>query len=163
MDGVGYLFLVTGGKVAVFKEKKDRRFLEVSEDKDNGGLLKLYNLNNGQLTWSLTSEWMKGMTEVSVGGKLCLAISSRYICLVKLDISIETRTFLAAFGELKGMTGVSVGGMLCTAISFWYNFCQVKIKYRNNNVYLKFFDIDLIRNIILTVTKNVSSFATWRT
>ena len=57
MDGLANLSLLTGGKVAV------------SEDKDNRGLLKLYNLNNGQLIWYLTSEGMKGMTEASVGGK----------------------------------------------------------------------------------------------
>ena len=66
MDGLTNLSLLTGGKVAVF------------EDKDNQGLLKVYNLNNGQLIWNLTSEGMKGMTEVSIGGKLCLAISLRY-------------------------------------------------------------------------------------
>ena len=67
MDGLANLSLLTGGKVAVY------------EDKDNRGLLKLYNLNNGELTWSLTTEGMKGMTEVFVGGNFCLAISLRWV------------------------------------------------------------------------------------
>ena len=76
VDGLANLSLLTGGKVAVY------------EDKGNRGLLNVYNLNNGQLIWNLRSEGMKGMTEVSVGGKLCLAISLRWvmICQVILDI-----------------------------------------------------------------------------
>ena len=86
MDGVGYLTLVTGGKVAVLNNKSNRGSIAesidiwTSEDNDNRGLLELYNLNNVQLIWHLTSEGMKGMTEVFVDGKHCLAISLRYIC-----------------------------------------------------------------------------------
>ena len=66
VDVLTNLSLITGGKVAVF------------EDKYNQGLLKVYDLNSGQLIWNLTRQGMKGMTEVSVIGKLCLAISFRY-------------------------------------------------------------------------------------
>ena len=66
VDGLGCLSLVTRGKVAVCCYRENRE------------LLKVYDLNNGQLIWNFTSEGMKGMTKVSVGGKLCLAISFRY-------------------------------------------------------------------------------------
>ena len=74
-DDVGYVSPVTGDKVAVTVDTKNLELLQV------------YSLNSGRMVCSGGDKGMKGMTEVSVGGKLCLAIS------------------------------------------FWYNFCQVKIKY----------------------------------
>ena len=65
-DDVGYLSPIDGDKVAV---SVDKQYLE---------LLQLYSLNNGQLICSVGNKGMKGMTEVSVGGKLCLAISFWY-------------------------------------------------------------------------------------
>ena len=62
--GVQSLSLMTGDKVAVCTESGGQCLLDV------------YNLNDGQLIWSQTQEGeFIGTTEVSLGGKSCLAIS----------------------------------------------------------------------------------------
>ena len=85
MDGVGNLTLVTGGKVAIFNDKVNR------------GLIEVYDSNTGQLIWNLISEEMKGMTEVSVGGKLCLAISFWYNFLLSKHKALKQECFLKFF------------------------------------------------------------------
>ena len=58
--------MITGGKVAA----------SVRGHLTNPSHLKVYNLNDGPLIWSLTGQkGFIGMTEVSLGGKQCLAIS----------------------------------------------------------------------------------------
>ena len=85
MDGLANLSVLTSGKVAV------------SEDQDNRGLLKLYNLNNGHLIWNLTSEGMKGMTEVFVDGKHCLAISLRWVMIFQAILDIFKQELLLKY------------------------------------------------------------------
>ena len=76
MAGVQSLCLMTGDQVAVCT--------------DSGGqcLLEVYNLNDGQLIWSLTQEGeFIGTTEVSLGGKPCLAISLWYVRILCKQLS----------------------------------------------------------------------------
>ena len=65
-DDVGYISPVAGDKVAVTVDTKNLELLQV------------YSLNSGRIICSVGDKEMKGMTEVSVGGKLCLAISFWY-------------------------------------------------------------------------------------
>ena len=60
MEGVGYLSLMTGGRVAICGPNE----------------LLIYSLNAGQMIWSLEGRFT-GMTEVSLTGRVCLAISIR--------------------------------------------------------------------------------------
>ena len=61
MDGVKILSLMSGGNVAVSGKFKTRTFV------------KMYSLDDGQMFWNLPQ--LVGASEITLRGRLCLAIS----------------------------------------------------------------------------------------